>query len=967
MSYLNVDEVATATQNLAADHPALCTLITLPHPTFEGRTCRAVRLGGGAPGTRDCAMIICGQHAREWGSCEIGLNFCVDLIEAYEGGTGLAYGGKSFTAGQVQSVLDTLHLVVLPLVNPDGRHHSQTSDSDWRRNRNPDQSGGDPDCVGVDLNRNYDFLFDLSKFAPAANIGSHTSTNPCNANQVYHGPSAFSEAETKNVRFLLDAHPRTRWFIDVHSYSELILWNWGDDQRQSDDPAMNFLNPAFDGTRGVEDDAAYREFIPSGDAEVSIALALRFRDALQAVRGKSYVAKSSYELYPTSGTSKDYAYSRHFVDPSKGKTYGYTVEWGTQFQPPWAEMELIIQDVTAGLIELCVAAPCGAGLIAVTLDTPTIEYNDVPEGVETVRAVVFSVETCAAVDFDVIDGPSPTSGPGTFGLPMGGAALPAAPSSVERQARIWVSHQGTDPGDVTEGEITIRCVQTGLDYVVPIFANTIAQPKVASVMVLDRSGSMDASSGIPAKTRLDVLHEAAPTFVGLLPDTSGIGVVSFDHDAVAAMPFEEAGAMGSGDGRDHAFTAIADHMTNPAGNTAIGDGVEAAHDMLGPVAGYDHKAIVVFTDGKETASKRIDEVAGLINERVFAIGLGTLHEVDPVALNALVNNTGGYLLMVDQLGPHDAFRLAKYFVQILAGVTNAEVIVDPDGIVLPGVEVRVPFDVTEADYGSDAILLSPAPWAVDFEIETPAGARFGEGLGGVTGAAYAEHRDLAFYRMGLPLLAGGAAAHRGRWHMVLKTDAERVKKYGSGRPQESTAAAAAKPRGIPYSAVVHARSNLRMAAYLTQSSQEPGGILRLRAVLSEIGLPVEGRAKMVAEVRRPDGSAVLLPLPETGPGEFEATTVAPLTGIYPVRFRARGHTLRGFPFTREALRTGIVWRGGDREPDVPKQPGADGRPDWCGILRCLIANDGIQQWLKERRIDPEQIRRCLYEGCRERE
>ena len=133
MSYLNVNEVETATANLAAAYPTLCQLITLPHATFEGRTAHALRLGGGAPGSRDCVTIICGVHAREWGSCEIGIDFAADLLEAYTGHLGLAYGGKSFTAAQVQTLLDSLHVIVFPLVNPDGRHYSQTTEAMWRR------------------------------------------------------------------------------------------------------------------------------------------------------------------------------------------------------------------------------------------------------------------------------------------------------------------------------------------------------------------------------------------------------------------------------------------------------------------------------------------------------------------------------------------------------------------------------------------------------------------------------------------------------------------------------------------------------------------------------------------------------------------------------------------------------------------------------------------------------------------
>jgi murein tripeptide amidase MpaA len=954
MTYLNVAEVDTATVNLATAYPALCQLLTLPHATLEGRTSHALRLGGGAPGSRDCVMIIAGVHAREWGSCEIAINFAADLLEAYTGGMGLAYGGKSFTPAQVQSLLDGLHVVVFPLVNPDGRHYSQSSEALWRRNRNPASSGGNAACIGVDLNRNYDFLFDFTTaFSAASDVAIYTSTDPCNVSQVYHGPAAFSEPETQNVKWLLDSYPRTHWFLDVHSYAEDILFNWGDDENQSTNPAMNFRNAAFDGTRGLGGDAAYQEFIPADDLAVAQALAFRFRDALKAVRGRTYTAKQGFHLYPTAGASDDYVYSRHFVDPSRGKIYGYTIEWGTEFQPPWSEMALIVEDVSAGLIDFCLAAPCGGGLVAIALNTPTITFNDVPAGVETSRAAVFSAQTCSAVAFDVTSGPSVTSGPGSFTLPLGGAALPAVPSAIERDVRIWVSFTGTNPGDVTAGTMTVHCPQAGQSFVIPILANTIAQPKIAAVLVLDKSGSMDDPSGIPGQRRIDVLHAAAPGFAALLPDADGIGVVSFDQDAHPVFPVTTGAA-----GRSGATTAISMHATNPAGLTAIGDGVELAHNTLAPLAGYDHKAIVVFTDGEETAGKYISDVIGLIDDRVFAIGLGTVEEVNPIALNSLVKNTGGYLLMTDALGPNDTFRLAKYFVQILAGVTNAEVVVDPDGSLPPGVVARIPFDLNETDYGSDAIVLSPAPWAFDFELETPAGVRIDHNaLGGVLGVRFATGAQLGFYRLSLPVAVGGAGAHQGRWHVVLTVRRDGWKKYLAGLQQKDQPLGSAG-LGVPYSVVVHARSSLTLAAYLTQPSYEPGTTLELRAVLTEIGLPLEGRAQVRAEVKRPDGTEITVPLAEIEPGVFAGTTPAPLSGIYPVRFRAAGKTLRGFRFTREQLRSGLAWRGGNGIP--PRTgPNSGTDPRWCDFLRCLLSDQGIRRWLEKESIDPKHLEGCL--------
>ncbi|MGE7436451.1 M14 family metallopeptidase [Kitasatospora sp. NPDC001175] len=352
MSYLNTTEVDSAVVSLSTAYPSLCQLVTLLEPSVEGNTCHALRIGAAPTGTRDCAVLIGGVHAREWGSCEILVHLAADLLEAYHTGTGLGYGATSFSSAQVRTVLEGMDLVVFPLVNPDGRHYSQTVDPMWRKNRNPAYSHG-PSCVGVDINRNYDFLFDFTTaFAPHS--GVQVSEDPCDY-QVFHGPAAFSEPETRNVRRLLDSYPRTRWFVDVHSYSEDMLYVWGDDQDQSTDQTMTFRNPAFDGQRGLAADR-YGEFIAKDDFDTSVLLAQRFCQGLQGVRGTAYTPKAGYDLYPTSGTSDDYAYSRHLVDPSKGKVFAYTIEWGTEFQPPWSEMSEIIKEVDAGLVRFCLAA-----------------------------------------------------------------------------------------------------------------------------------------------------------------------------------------------------------------------------------------------------------------------------------------------------------------------------------------------------------------------------------------------------------------------------------------------------------------------------------------------------------------------------------------------------------------------------------------------------------------------------------
>ena len=69
--HMNVTEVESALIALAAAHPTICELITLPNLTIEGRTTHAVRLATQAANTVDAYYLTGGVHAREWGSCEI--------------------------------------------------------------------------------------------------------------------------------------------------------------------------------------------------------------------------------------------------------------------------------------------------------------------------------------------------------------------------------------------------------------------------------------------------------------------------------------------------------------------------------------------------------------------------------------------------------------------------------------------------------------------------------------------------------------------------------------------------------------------------------------------------------------------------------------------------------------------------------------------------------------------------------
>jgi murein tripeptide amidase MpaA len=274
--------------------------------------------------------------------------FGLSLCQVYKNGTGLTFGSKSYDPSTIKNIVETLDVFIFPLVNPDGRIFVQSplGDAMWRKNRNP--NSGLP-CKGVDINRNYDFLWDS---------GIGTSANSCT--DVFRGSAAFSEPETRNVRHMIDTYTNIKFMIDVHSYSELVLYPWGDDDNQTSDPTMNFKNPQFDGQRGTPGDSMYREYIPKTDLDWFHETGLKIKEAISAVRGSNYAVQAGVALYPTSGTSHDFFYSLHTLDTGNRKIMAYTLETAKEFQPPYAEALKVMSEASAGLLEFCIACTSSA-------------------------------------------------------------------------------------------------------------------------------------------------------------------------------------------------------------------------------------------------------------------------------------------------------------------------------------------------------------------------------------------------------------------------------------------------------------------------------------------------------------------------------------------------------------------------------------------------------------------------------
>jgi Common central domain of tyrosinase/von Willebrand factor type A domain len=589
----------------------------------------------------------------------------------------------------------------------------------------------------------------------------------------------------------------------------------------------------------------------------------------------------------------------------------------------------------------------------------TVNFNDVPEGETTFRAVVFRVYACTPVTIDIkpATGPSPPFVTSVLGTSV---SPPDAPGAYV-EARLWFQYTAGPAGvPVPAGSVTLRCQQTGDEWPITLTANSIERETVAVVLTLDQSGSMDLPAGT-GPTRMQVLREAALRFVEIAQANNGIGVVRFDHDAYPGIGVTQIGAGAADPNRQLVHDAVQAHATNPLGSTSIGDGVELARNTITPVTGYDNKAVVVMTDGLENTPKFLSEVLGSIDNRTYAIGLGTAQQVSTQALTTLAAGTGGYLLLTGSLTPNtdDYFRLTKYFLQILAGVTNNSIVTDPSGFLPPGTKARIPFVLNETDIDATVVLLEDMP-AIRLAVETPAGDVLQPGNAAGAGAVFQTGTNMKFYRYPLPLSLGGGA-RAGVWHALLEIDRDAFKRSLAKLDNDRRAFGRASAHGPRYSVSVHAYSNLRLTATAAQSGFANGATIALRAVLTEFGVPVERRALVRAEASHPDNTTARLPMLETGPGVFTASLTANSYGVYRFRIVAEGRTFGGAPFTREQTVTAATVAGGDKPG--PTAPYDEIRERICHTLNCLLKQDGIERLLKEKKIDPADLRRCLENLC----
>lgn len=287
--YRTVEETSDTVGQLVASYPLLASAVDIgeswrrTQSPSQGYELVVLKLTNSAiSGEKPKLFAMSSVHAREYTPAELMTRYAEELLAGY---------GIDANATWL---LDHMEFHFLLQANPDGRKRAEAGSS-WRKNENTNfcGTGSRP---GIDLNRNYPVFWNYN------NGGS--STTACS--ETYRGPSAASEPETQAVtQYVRSIFPDTRpgdpenvstpadpdtkgLFLDIHSYSQLVLWPWG------------------------------HATTPSGNADALATLGMRM------AWFNNYEPQQAVGLYATRGTTDDFGYGEMGI-PS------YTIELGVAF------------------------------------------------------------------------------------------------------------------------------------------------------------------------------------------------------------------------------------------------------------------------------------------------------------------------------------------------------------------------------------------------------------------------------------------------------------------------------------------------------------------------------------------------------------------------------------------------------------------------------------------------------------
>jgi carboxypeptidase T len=253
--YFTYDEMTEFLQSLAANHSDIMYLESIGE-TFEGRQIWLVKLSDDVQveETNEPGVLFIGaHHGNEKPSFEVVIRFIEHMINKYglddmddDGDTlinediidgvdndndGLVDEDPS--ESRVTMIIDSMEIYCVPMVNPDG------VEAVTRTNQAPNYgSDGKSDTItsyGVDLNRNYGFLWNLPHLNPVGYMYPFLSDDQYGN---FRGEFPFCENETQAIKGLVERVGQISISLSYHDYGEFMIFPWTHTTMHTPDEAL---------------------------------------------------------------------------------------------------------------------------------------------------------------------------------------------------------------------------------------------------------------------------------------------------------------------------------------------------------------------------------------------------------------------------------------------------------------------------------------------------------------------------------------------------------------------------------------------------------------------------------------------------------------------------------------------------------------------------------------------------------
>jgi carboxypeptidase T len=250
--------------------------------THEGRPIYWVKISDN-PNTNEAepqVLYSAIHHAREPASLSQLIFYMWYLLENYA------------TNPEIAHIINQTELYFVPMLNPDGYLENEVNFPNGGGMHRKNKRNVGTSNPGVDLNRNYDYQWNVSGTSPNIN------------NDTYAGTNGFSEPETQAMKHFCENH-QFLFALNAHTYGNMLLFPFG------------WANNAFSA-----DHDYFQTF------------------ANHQVIFNNYTATKSSNLYPAAGDSDDWMYDGDLA--TKPKIYALTPEIGNNNDGFWPSQSRII-------------------------------------------------------------------------------------------------------------------------------------------------------------------------------------------------------------------------------------------------------------------------------------------------------------------------------------------------------------------------------------------------------------------------------------------------------------------------------------------------------------------------------------------------------------------------------------------------------------------------------------------------